>query len=247
MLAWAEQAEADLRAEHSGFLLHEEIASLPAIIGERTHLSRGQVAHRLGTAQRTRDKTPKVWNAFAVGRLDYARVREINTAVERLQRPRSIERLENRVVDYAERHTVAELRHWLKLFVANVEADLFAERADEERTKRGIDVVHGDDGMSWLSIYAPSLHIAAVTSKLTKGAKALGNDDSRTLDQRKVPGPRALRARSTCAPPVRTAARLGRLWRPLGRVDTSGVAGQPGRRPHTRPAEEARAQRVRPG
>ncbi len=186
MLAWADHAESALRAQHDGFQLLEEVAALPAIIGERCHLSRGQVAHRLGAAERVRDKTPKVWDAFSRGRLDFARVREISSAVERLERPRSIERLENRVIDYAERHTVAELRRWLKLFVANVESDLFAERAEDERSKRGIEITHGGDGMSWLSIYAPSLHIAAVHSRLTKGAKTLGNDDGRTLEQRKA-------------------------------------------------------------
>jgi len=186
MLVWADHAEAELRTKHDGFLLQEEIAALPAIIGERCHLSRGQVSYRLSAAGRVRDKTPKVWDAFSVGRLDFARVREISSAVERLERPRSIERLENRVVDYAEHHTVAELRRWLNLFVANVESDLFAERAEHERTNRGIEVTHGHDGMSWLSIYAPSLHIAAVHSRLTKGAKALGNDDGHTLEQRKA-------------------------------------------------------------
>jgi hypothetical protein len=185
MLAWADRAEAELRAQHDGFLLHEELAALPAIIGERTHLSRGQVAHRLGAAERIRDKTPKVWRAFSLGRIDFARVREISSAVEQLERPRSIERLDNRVIDYAERHTVAELRRWLKLFVANVESDLFTERAEDERKNRGIEITHGDDAMGWLSIYAPSLRIAAVNSRLTKIATALGND-GRTLEQRKA-------------------------------------------------------------
>ena len=186
MLAWADNAEAELRTQHDGFLLQEEISALPAIIGERTHLSRGQVSFRLVGAGRVRDKTPKVWRAFSLGRLDFARVREISSAVERLERPRSIERLEARVVDYAERHTVAELRRWLKLFVANVESDLFAERAEEARKNRHVEITHGDDGMSWLSIYAPSLHLAAVDSRLTKGAKALGNEDGRTLEQRRA-------------------------------------------------------------
>jgi hypothetical protein len=87
MLAWADQAEAELRSRHDGFLLQEEIAALPAIIGERTRLSRGQVEHRLSAAERVRDQAPKIWQAFALGRLDFARVREISSAISRLERP----------------------------------------------------------------------------------------------------------------------------------------------------------------
>ena len=54
MLVWADHAEAELRTKHDGFLLQEEIAALPAIIGERCHLSRGQVSYRLSAAGRVR-------------------------------------------------------------------------------------------------------------------------------------------------------------------------------------------------
>jgi len=90
------------------------------------------------------------------------------------------------VVGYADSHTVAELRRWLKLFVARIEADLFNERAEEEREQRRVDVFHGDDGMSWLSIYDQSHRIAAIDKRLTKGAKAFGADDDRNLQQRRA-------------------------------------------------------------
>jgi hypothetical protein len=106
--------------------------------------------------------------------------------VDRLERPASIERLDRQVVGYAEKHTVAEVRRWLKLFVARVEPDLFNERAERSRADRGVDVFHGDDGMSWLTICHTSLVIAAIDQRLTMGARALGADDPRTLQQRRA-------------------------------------------------------------
>lgn len=186
MLTWAEAREAELRAQFDGFVLNEEIAGIPAVIGQRMHLSSGQATARLCIAERVRDHTPSAWRAFAAGRIDAARIREISHAIMKLERPASIERLDARVVDYAERHTTAELRRWLKLFVANVEADLFDKRAEDERDNRSVEVSHGDDGMSELILYGPSIAVAAIDSRLTKGAKSFGGDDSRTLQQRRA-------------------------------------------------------------
>ena len=69
----------------------------------------------------------------------------IADAIDKLKREDSIVRLDQRVVAYGETHTLTELRRWLKRYVARVEADLQAERADDERAKRGVHVEHGDD------------------------------------------------------------------------------------------------------
>lgn len=180
------EAAIDGRSNPRVFERQAELSMIAAEIGRSTGLSEAQVSHRVAAARRVRNHAPTVWAAFAEGRIDAARVREIAGAVEKLQRPESIARLDARVVTYAESHTVAELRRWLKLFVARTEADLFVERADAERAKRGVDVLHGDDGMSWMTIYAPSFVIAATDKRLTKEAKAFGADDPRTLQQRRA-------------------------------------------------------------
>ena len=187
-LDYFEQCEAAIKALENPrvFQQQAELSMIAAEIGRNTGLSEAQVSHRVAAARRVRDHTPSVWAAFAEGRIDAARVREVSGAVERLERPASIARLDARVVTYAETHTVAELRRWLKLFVARVEADLFNEQAECARSNRGVDVVHGDDGMSLLSIYGTSPMVAAVDKRLTKEAKALGADDPRTLQQRRA-------------------------------------------------------------
>ena len=94
----------------------------------------------------------------------------------------SHERLDKLGLDYAKTHTVAELRSWLKRFVARVEPEGFNARADEERRKRSVQIVHGDDGMSWMTIYQSSHLLAAADNRLDRqrqGAK-LGADPTMT-------------------------------------------------------------------
>ncbi len=163
-----------------------ERAAVPMAIGEATGLSEGQVQLRLSAAQTVRSRTPLAWAAFNEGRLDFARVRDIASAIDQLHRPESVERLDKRVVGFAVDHTAAELRVWLRRFVQRVEEDLTVERADAERANRYVSVRHGDDGMGWLSAYLPSHQLAAIESRLTRAARKPAPDDDRTVSQREA-------------------------------------------------------------
>ena len=186
MLDYSEACEVAIRSADRPALIREcELSFIAHDIGQAMGFSDGQVAARLATARRVREQAPTVWAAFSDGRLDAARVWEISGAVERLERAESVARLDRQVVAYAERHTTAELRRWLKVFIARVESDLFTERAEAERSRRHVEIVHGDDGMSWMNVYGESFKLAAIDQRLTKQAKAFGDDDGRTLDQRR--------------------------------------------------------------
>ena len=124
--AKADQVESSLRGQ-------VEKGMVPLTIGQAMGLSEGQARMRVSIAQRVRTQTPQVWLAFGDGRVDAARVREISQTIERLKRDDSIIRLDQRVVAYAESHTVAELRAWLRRFVVRVEGDL-AGGAGRRRT-----------------------------------------------------------------------------------------------------------------
>ena len=185
--ALADAEEAAVRAGDAPVLVRDvELSAIPGDIGRTVLWSEAQVSHRVAQARRVRDHAPTVWGAFAEGRIDGAKTREISGAIDRLERPASIARLDRQVVGYAETHTAPELRRWLKAFVARVEADLFNERAERQRADRGVDVLHGDDGMSCLIIHNTSVAIAAIDKRLTKAAKALGADDDRSLPQRRA-------------------------------------------------------------
>jgi hypothetical protein len=182
-----DRGEAEIQASDAPSLVKQvEISALPGELGRELKISEFTVARVAAAARRLREQTPNVWVAFSEGRVDEAKAREISSAVEKLERSTSITRLDRQVVAYAESHTVGELRRWLKVFIARVEADLFNDRADDGRAHRGVTVVHGDDGMSALLADLPSTWVAAIDKRLTKAAKALGADDPRTMDQRKA-------------------------------------------------------------
>ena len=185
--AHVEAEEARIEAEQSRPLMRQaELSMVPLDLGLALHWSEGQVSHRAAQARRVRDKTPMVWDAFRRGRIDGWKAREISSAIEKLERPTSIFRLDAQVVAYAERHTVAELRRWLKIFIARVESELMAERAKAQRSNRRVVIEHGNDGMSWLMLYQPSFLVAAIDKRATKEAKAFGADDPRTMEQRRA-------------------------------------------------------------
>jgi hypothetical protein len=155
-------------------------------IGQRIGLSEGQVMCRVSLAEQVSHRSPAVWSAFAEGRIDAYRVREIGSTIDRLQRPESVARLDDRVVAYAEAHTTSELKAWLRRFVARVEGDLVAERAEAGRAERRIDIDHGDDAMGWLIARLPSFVLAAIDRRLSKDADAIGAGDERTKPQRRA-------------------------------------------------------------
>jgi hypothetical protein len=156
-------------------------------IAEAMGFSEGQVQYRLSFADTVRDHSPATWAAFGEGRVDLARVREIGHTIGQLKRAESVHRLDRRVVEYAQTHTVAELRSWLKAFVRRVEADLAIERAEDERTKRHVSVQHGDDSMGWLNAYLPSHQLAAIEDRVRKAARRnVEPDDGRTVAQREA-------------------------------------------------------------
>ena len=174
-------------SDESPMRQHHERGSVALTIGEASGMSEGQVQCRLSVAGTVRDQSPTTWDAFVEGRIDLARVREIGSTIDQLKRAESVHRLDRRVVGYAETHTVAELRAWLKAFVRRVEADLAVERADEERTKRHVSVTHGDDAMGWLNAYLPSHELAAIEDRYRNAARRITDpDDERTLAQREA-------------------------------------------------------------
>lgn len=163
-----------------------ETAGIAKEIALAMGLSEGQVVQRLAAAERLTEHAPLTWLSFISGGIDAARAKEISLALGRLERAESKRRLDETVVPYAETHTAAELRGWLKRFVARVEADLAVERANAERDKRHVEVTHLDDGMAWLSAYLPSHHAAAIENRLRREAKALGAGDDRSKAQREA-------------------------------------------------------------
>ena len=177
MVGYRDGALTRLRRDATPMRQMLERSAVALQIASETGLSEGQVVHRLAAADRVIEHAPKVWTAFGRGHLDAGRVREISLTIEKLERDGSRQRLDDEAVPYARTHTVAELRRWLRRFVARVEADLANERAETERAKRHVQVEHTDDGMAWLQAYLPSHQAAAIENRLERLAKAHQSSD----------------------------------------------------------------------
>ena len=154
-------------------------------IGQAMGLSEHQVVSRLAVADRVIEKAPSCWAAFTEGLIDAARVREISSGLDRLERETSWARLDEKVLAYATTHTTAELRAWIKRFVTRIEPDEAVDRAEKAREQRYVSLHHLEDGMSWLSAYLPSHQAAAVMKRLDRAARTpVDDEDQRTLPQR---------------------------------------------------------------
>ena len=156
-----------------------ERSAIPLEIGQAVGLSEGQVTNRLAAADRLRERTPYTWRAFRDGRLDWARAREVSSAALLLVHESSHRRLDESVVGYAATHTVAELRGWLKRFVARVEAEEAAQRAEAARRQRDVQVTHVDDAMAWVNAFVPSHQAAAIDARLRRTPRPDGDDRTR--------------------------------------------------------------------
>ncbi|MGJ9421334.1 DUF222 domain-containing protein [Aeromicrobium sp. CF3.5] len=184
MLALSERLEGEYSATEEYFHRQAQLLSIPLEIGVAMAMSEGQIRRVLSAAERLRDRTPAVWAAFADGVIDARRAHLISDAVGRLQCDTSIAKLNLKAVGYAANHTTIELKTWLKQFIARTEADLFNERAENERAQRHVEVVHGDDAMSWLNAYLPSHVAAAIDKRLTFEARKI--NDGRTMAQKRA-------------------------------------------------------------
>ncbi len=156
-----------------------ERSAIALEIGQAMGLSEGQVTNRLAAAERVRERAPQTWLAFRRGDVDWARGREIASTLLLLQRPESHDRLDDTVVAYARTHTVAELRGWLKRFVARVEAEEAAQRAEAARRQRDVQVTHVDDAMAWINAFIPSHQAAAIDARLRRTPRPDGDDRTR--------------------------------------------------------------------
>ena len=156
-----------------------ERSAIALEIGQAMGLSEGQVTNRLAAAERLRERAPQTWLAFRRGDVDWARGREIASTLLVLQRPESHDRLDDTVVAYANAHTVAELRAWLKRFVARVEAEEAAQRAEAARRQRDVQVTHVDDAMAWVNAFIPSHQAAAIDARLRRTPRPDGDDRTR--------------------------------------------------------------------
>ena len=146
MLAFRDAEETRIARLESPMRQLVERSAIPMSIGQAMGLSENQVWSRLATADRMVAHAPTCWAAFCEGLIDAARVREISTGLDRLERETSWVLLDEKALAYATTHTTAELRAWVKRFVTRVEPDEALDRAEKARDQRHVSLHHLEDG-----------------------------------------------------------------------------------------------------
>lgn len=153
-------------------------------LGVALHQPTRTVQCRLAEARRVRGRMMQTWQAFQSGKIDAYRVSLIASAVHKLRRDNhAIIELDHRATSYAPVHTAAQLKGWLKRFVARNVPD--QQAAKVEKAKRSVWMDHQDDGMSFLHAYIPTADAIVIDAQLTQNAKKLPTD-GRTLDQKRA-------------------------------------------------------------
>lgn len=168
--------------EATGYEFSARVSTVAQALG----WSEAQAQNRVCEAEMVRENLPRTWAAFGEGRLDGQRITEIGRETGKLDHAESFERLDERIVRYAESHTVGELRSWLKRRLAMAEPEHAAERYESIYHERSIRVTHHEDGTGDLyANHLPSIVLADIEARLDRAAKAICDpDDDRNLDQK---------------------------------------------------------------
>ncbi len=162
---------------------------------------------RLAQARRARTLLPLTSLAHRRGSIDAFRVSVVSEYAAMLENAESLIALDGKVVAYAARHTVAQLRSWLRRFVARIEPNAGLRRHRRAHADRCVWFQHDADGISWLHAQMTSLDAHRINALLNSiGEKLSDNDPGLNLEQ------------------ARSDALTGLL---LGRISDSGSTGQP--------------------
>jgi Domain of unknown function (DUF222) len=160
-------------------------------IAAELRLSRVAAATRLGLALDL-DRLPQVGDAMATGRLDLPKATAITDAVAVLEPPAATA-VTDQAVEQAERHTVGELRGWLRRTVLSADPAAADRRHAQAVSERRVTVTPVDDGMAELWALLPADDAARVYAAVDSCARASAADQQsdsadhgRTADQRRA-------------------------------------------------------------
>lgn len=165
-----------LRRSHEEFV-PDELAALLAC----TTVAAGA---RYDTACRVGD-VPVVHDAWRTGAIDGRKASLICEQLAYLDND-ARDRVAPDAVAYASTHTGPQLRGWLRRRVIASDPTGAEDRRRRALADRRVVVTPRDDGVSELWALLPSVQARQIQQVLTSMATALGSDDARTMDQRRV-------------------------------------------------------------
>jgi hypothetical protein len=131
---------------------------------------------------------PDTFAAWATGRIDTEKADLIGRKLCRHD-DRLARRVEAEVLPKAERVTLPTLRRLISKALHRLDSKSAGDRHRDARQRRFVEIIPGDDGMSWIHGYVPDEVAAAVKATLDSAAEALKRerpDDGRTRANRRV-------------------------------------------------------------
>ena len=120
------------------------------------------------------DEVVALSDAEVMGELDELEVRQLTEA------------LVVAGVTYAQTHTWSETRAWLRRRVIKLAPEVAELRRGRAEHDRRVEIAVGDDGMSELWAFLPSVDARQIQQALTSAAHEMGAADVRTMDQRRA-------------------------------------------------------------
>ncbi|WP_150462536.1 HNH endonuclease signature motif containing protein [Nesterenkonia ebinurensis] len=130
------------------------------------------VAQQINAAQRAKSQLPRVWQAFATGRICQLRLHRITTTLQKLRTPEAVEKLDEQAPEYAETHRLGQVKDWLRRFEHIAEPIQAAERFAAAARSRSVRVTDVDDGMSLLSALLPTVTAHLIKRQLDATARS---------------------------------------------------------------------------
>jgi len=126
------------------------------------------------------------WVALNVGEIDHGHTRAAVRHATSLEEDQLAE-YSKLVLDYARDHTAPQTDRFASKCAARLTAAKFEEAHALEREQRRVVIEHGEQGMSTLWAYLPTVEATIIDDLLTQQARALdGADDERTMDQKRA-------------------------------------------------------------
>jgi hypothetical protein len=159
-----------------------------SILAAELRLSDRMMERKLVDAWTTVTDLPAAHASHKAGRITGTHLRAIEQATEALRTDPSVDpedraRVEAELVEIAERVTPSQLRSRARRIVDRAMAEPLQRRHDRAVEQRRAWVDDHDDGISTLSLSAPSVTIHGAFNRATDAARGKPKDDPRTFDQ----------------------------------------------------------------
>jgi Domain of unknown function (DUF222) len=144
-----------------------------------------QVRCLIARSRRLAAGLPTVWAAFQTGDLDADQVKVIDRVARRVSEAHTLAAIDEQVVEAAQTRSPKQLQSWLLRLVVRLEPIAFEHRHRRALAERRVCVVQGCDGIGYVTGEVSAADAAAIDATLTAAARGLGQQDPRSMEQRR--------------------------------------------------------------